>query len=257
VTRAAARSLDVVEPSTAVTMESAACEIQYALVDRYVELDAARLLVESAAIQHDDGGDALLASRAALAAATSAAESATGDAIQFHGGIGFTFEHPAHLRSRWRWREQPVFKWLAGATAVVVAPALPLLLLVAATQRSTIPPGLGVHLGGCLGSRGPKCSTVPASAAGPQHNTYRVTGWSLRAEQCVRGTTARPTVRKSSHVRCLRGNALRSRVRRFESCWGRHPMTSPNGSLSRQYNPSHESSRIAILRQVATGDAAI
>ena len=134
-TRAAARSLDVVEPSTAVTMESAACEIQYALVDRYVELDAARLLVESAAIQHDDGGDALLASLAALAAATSAAESATGDAIQFHGGIGFTFEHPVHLRSRWRWREQPVFKWLAGATAVVVAPALPLLLLVAATQR--------------------------------------------------------------------------------------------------------------------------
>jgi hypothetical protein len=45
----------------------------------------------------------------------------------------------------------------------------------------------------------------------------------------------RPRIReeaKSVLVRAILGNALRSRVRRFESCWGRHPTTSINSRLT-------------------------
>ncbi|MEB3369003.1 acyl-CoA dehydrogenase family protein [Saccharopolyspora mangrovi] len=72
--------------------------IKHMLADRYVQLDAARMLVQLAAAAIDDGlADADSAARTALAAACDAAESATGDALQVHGGIGFTWEHPSHV----------------------------------------------------------------------------------------------------------------------------------------------------------------
>jgi acyl-CoA dehydrogenase len=43
------------------------------------------------------GPASVLAARTALAAASDAADAATGDALQTHGGIGFTWEHPSHV----------------------------------------------------------------------------------------------------------------------------------------------------------------
>jgi alkylation response protein AidB-like acyl-CoA dehydrogenase len=77
--------------------------IKHMLADRYVQLDAARLVVHAAANRIDaapdsaDSPDVELAARTALAAASDAADAATADALQTHGGIGFTWEHPSHV----------------------------------------------------------------------------------------------------------------------------------------------------------------
>jgi len=76
--------------------------IKHMLADRFVQLDAARLLVERAAMAIDDErpdaqATQLAAARTALAAASAAAEAAAADALQTHGGIGFTWEHPSHV----------------------------------------------------------------------------------------------------------------------------------------------------------------
>lgn len=72
--------------------------IKHMLADRFAQLDAARLLVRAAASSIDDRSpDAETAARAALVAASDAAEAATADALQTHGGIGFTWEHPSHV----------------------------------------------------------------------------------------------------------------------------------------------------------------
>lgn len=75
--------------------------LKHLLADRHVQLDAARMLVRSAAEAIDVGdGDALRLAATAAVAATDAADAATGDALQVHGGIGFTWEHPAHVYLR-------------------------------------------------------------------------------------------------------------------------------------------------------------
>ena len=89
--------------------------IKHMLADRYVQLDAARLLVHAAAknldadpgdLDADPGADpgagpgraaVELAARTALVSASDAADAATADALQTHGGIGFTWEHPSHV----------------------------------------------------------------------------------------------------------------------------------------------------------------
>jgi alkylation response protein AidB-like acyl-CoA dehydrogenase len=72
--------------------------VKHLLADRYVQLDAARLLVDRAATAIDEGSDdAEFAARTALAAASDAAVATTGDALQVHGGVGFTWEHPSHV----------------------------------------------------------------------------------------------------------------------------------------------------------------
>ncbi|HEY0574823.1 MAG TPA: acyl-CoA dehydrogenase family protein [Pseudonocardia sp.] len=71
--------------------------IKHMLADRYVQLDAARLLVHTAASDPGSGPGAELAARTALVAASDAADAATADALQAHGGIGFTWEHPSHV----------------------------------------------------------------------------------------------------------------------------------------------------------------
>jgi alkylation response protein AidB-like acyl-CoA dehydrogenase len=72
--------------------------IKHLLADRHVQLDAARMLVYAAAAAIDAGvGDAEEASTSALVAVCDAADATTGDALQVHGGIGFTWEHPSHV----------------------------------------------------------------------------------------------------------------------------------------------------------------
>ena len=71
--------------------------IKHLLADRHVQLDAARMLVRAAAEALDAGhaGDEAVA--AAVIATCDAADATTGDALQVHGGIGFTWEHPSHV----------------------------------------------------------------------------------------------------------------------------------------------------------------
>ncbi|MEQ6903382.1 acyl-CoA dehydrogenase family protein [Nocardioides sp. YIM 152588] len=85
--------------------------VKHALVDVYVEVEQLRSLVWWAAWAADQAPDELpLASAAAKAAAASALELAAETLVQVHGGIGFTWEHDAHLY----WRRAKVDRFLLG-----------------------------------------------------------------------------------------------------------------------------------------------
>jgi alkylation response protein AidB-like acyl-CoA dehydrogenase len=72
--------------------------IQHKLADMKVSLENARSLVYYAAWALDSGAaDARLAAAMAKAYASDACSRIAGDAIQVHGGIGFTWEHDLHL----------------------------------------------------------------------------------------------------------------------------------------------------------------
>jgi acyl-CoA dehydrogenase len=71
--------------------------IKHLLADRHIQLDAARMLVYTAAAALDAGDSGAEEVAAALIAACDAADATTGDALQVHGGIGFTWEHPSHV----------------------------------------------------------------------------------------------------------------------------------------------------------------
>jgi alkylation response protein AidB-like acyl-CoA dehydrogenase len=79
--------------------------VSHQVVDAYVELELARSLAYWAAwCVATDPGHAPVAVAAAKSAASEAAVSACERAIQVHGGIGFTWEHPLHLyykRAQW------------------------------------------------------------------------------------------------------------------------------------------------------------
>ncbi|MFF5706179.1 acyl-CoA dehydrogenase family protein [Streptomyces sp. NPDC012794] len=64
--------------------------VKHRLADLYVQVQAARSAAYYAAWDQDQGG-------LALAQALEALRTAAGEAIQLHGGIGFTWEHDAHL----------------------------------------------------------------------------------------------------------------------------------------------------------------
>ncbi|MFD6971661.1 acyl-CoA dehydrogenase family protein [Streptomyces sp. NPDC059949] len=64
--------------------------VKHRLADLYVQVQAARSAVYYAAWDPDQGG-------LALAQALEALRLTAGEAIQLHGGIGFTWEHDAHL----------------------------------------------------------------------------------------------------------------------------------------------------------------
>ncbi|MGI5130001.1 acyl-CoA dehydrogenase family protein [Pseudonocardia sp. CA-107938] len=74
--------------------------LKHLLADRHVQLDAARMLVHAAAELIDAGESSAAAATTALVAACDAADVTTGDALQVHGGIGFTWEHPSHVYLR-------------------------------------------------------------------------------------------------------------------------------------------------------------
>ncbi|MFC4857786.1 acyl-CoA dehydrogenase family protein [Actinophytocola glycyrrhizae] len=85
--------------------------VKHLLVDTYVEVEQLRSLVWWAAWAADHAPDELpLASAAAKAAAATTLEHAAETVIQVHGGIGFTWEHDAHLY----WRRAKVDRFLLG-----------------------------------------------------------------------------------------------------------------------------------------------
>jgi len=81
------------------------------LVDAYVGVEQLRSLVWWAAWTAEESPDELpLAAAAAKASAAGVLENAAETLIQVHGGIGFTWEHDAHLY----WRRAKVDRFLLG-----------------------------------------------------------------------------------------------------------------------------------------------
>ncbi|GAA4811664.1 acyl-CoA dehydrogenase family protein [Nocardioides caeni] len=85
--------------------------VKHALVDAYVAVEQLRSLVWWGAWAADHAPDELpLAAAAAKGQAAVALEGAAETLIQVHGGIGFTWEHDAHLF----WRRAKVDRFLLG-----------------------------------------------------------------------------------------------------------------------------------------------
>jgi len=85
--------------------------VKHALVDAYVGVEQLRSLVWWAAWAADQAPDELpMAAAAAKALSAQVFEQATETLIQVHGGIGFTWEHDAHLF----WRRAKVDRLLLG-----------------------------------------------------------------------------------------------------------------------------------------------
>ncbi|MDZ4266229.1 MAG: acyl-CoA dehydrogenase family protein, partial [Mycobacterium sp.] len=80
--------------------------LKHMAADLLIELESATSAAQHAAAQHataEDGEDGENASGAIALAGFACAEAyqtITMAAIQMHGGIGFTWEHPAHLYAR-------------------------------------------------------------------------------------------------------------------------------------------------------------
>jgi alkylation response protein AidB-like acyl-CoA dehydrogenase len=72
--------------------------LKHAMADLHVGVPMAEHAVLYAAFAIDSGREDLeLAAAVAKAKASDVAKQATGAMIQFHGGIGFTWEHDAHF----------------------------------------------------------------------------------------------------------------------------------------------------------------
>lgn len=113
--------------------------VKHALVDAYVGVEQLRSLVWWAAWAADEAPDELpLAAAAAKALSAQVLEQATETLIQVHGGIGFTWEHDAHLY----WRRAKVDRLLLGddiaAFDAVARLALALPQAAAVAPRETV-----------------------------------------------------------------------------------------------------------------------
>ena len=75
--------------------------LKHMAADLFLELESATSAAQHAAAEHAEGGENA-AGAIALAgfACAEAYQTITMAAIQMHGGIGFTWEHPAHLYAR-------------------------------------------------------------------------------------------------------------------------------------------------------------
>jgi butyryl-CoA dehydrogenase len=74
--------------------------LQFMLADMACDLEAARLLVEQAAKLYDQGNPNTKLSSMAKLKATDMAMSVTTDAVQVHGGVGYTSEYPVERLMR-------------------------------------------------------------------------------------------------------------------------------------------------------------
>ena len=88
--------------------------VKHMLVDAWVGVDQLRSLVWWAAWAADNAPEEFpLAAAAAKSYAATALERAAETCVQVHGGIGFTWEHDAHLY----WRRAKVDRLLLGDEA--------------------------------------------------------------------------------------------------------------------------------------------
>ncbi len=72
--------------------------VKHRLADVLLAVESARSAVRAAAVQVETGeAQATLSVAVAALVATEASLLATEEAVQLHGGIGFTWEHDAHL----------------------------------------------------------------------------------------------------------------------------------------------------------------
>ena len=72
--------------------------IKHRLADLYVEVESARAAARYAAVTAAEGDpDRRVAARIAQAYCSEVAVKAAEECVQLHGGIGMTWEHPAHL----------------------------------------------------------------------------------------------------------------------------------------------------------------
>lgn len=71
--------------------------LKHRLADLYAELESASAAARYAAAALAAGEDVPIAARVAAAYASDVAVHAAEEAVQLHGGIGMTWEHPAHL----------------------------------------------------------------------------------------------------------------------------------------------------------------
>lgn len=88
--------------------------VKHMLADMMMLVEASRSAAYYAAAAIDEDGGAELAEACAVARAyvSDAFRSVAGDAIQLHGGIGFTWEHHAHLYFK---RARATASWLGSA----------------------------------------------------------------------------------------------------------------------------------------------
>ncbi|MET0829815.1 MAG: acyl-CoA dehydrogenase family protein [Microbacterium sp.] len=80
--------------------------IKHKLADMYVQVEAARAIVVEAGEEAARSDASMLSSPMSVAAAIAATDAYTrvaGDAIQVHGGIGFTWEHVCHRYFKRAW----------------------------------------------------------------------------------------------------------------------------------------------------------
>lgn len=108
--------------------------VKHTLADMMVQVEAARSASLYAAAALDLGGDeAVEAASTAKAWCGDAANHCAAEAIQLHGGIGFTWEHPAHLyfkraRSSSQWFGDPAHhrEIVAGLMGLdILSPEIP------------------------------------------------------------------------------------------------------------------------------------
>lgn len=84
--------------------------VKHELADMMVAVEAARSAALYAAVAIDQGGDAVFeAGSVARSWCTDAYRMCAGEAIQLHGGIGFTWEHHAHLYFKRAWSSSTWF----------------------------------------------------------------------------------------------------------------------------------------------------
>ncbi|MCH9691084.1 MAG: acyl-CoA dehydrogenase family protein [Gammaproteobacteria bacterium] len=74
--------------------------LQWQLVDKYTEMEAARLLLLNAAWQKDNGQSFAAAASMAKLFASEKANEACYTALQLHGGVGYTKEYPLERMTR-------------------------------------------------------------------------------------------------------------------------------------------------------------
>ena len=89
--------------------------IQFMLVDSFVELKAARLMVYEAACKMDSGEDARVEAYVAKSYADEMAFKVADRCMQIHGGIGLTTDLPIEKL----WRQQRSYRITEGATEVM------------------------------------------------------------------------------------------------------------------------------------------